>query len=177
MTHAQKMMGGPSTDTRLEIVPCSDALRKGGVLPQILTLSKNDQNRCFYSLWGLLTYLTTIKLIKIFLHANSELCSSHTALFQANFVIFYIFFETWFWIFLSLGDYLTLLSILVDYSMFFLVFWMITRDEGPGTRDLGPGTRDQGPGIFCFLSLDDYSTILSILDDYSMFFLVFWILI
>ena len=60
----------------------------------LLDLSKNYQNHVFCSLWGLLTYLTTIKLIKIFLHANSELCSSHTALFQANFVIFYIFFET-----------------------------------------------------------------------------------
>ena len=54
----------------------------------LFDLSKNHQNHGFYSLWGLLTYLTTIKLIKIFLHANSELCSSHTALFQTNFVIF-----------------------------------------------------------------------------------------
>ena len=53
----------------------------------LFDLSKNHQNDGFCSLWGLLTYLTTIKLIKIFLHANSELCSSHTALFQATFVI------------------------------------------------------------------------------------------
>ena len=54
----------------------------------LFDLSKNHQNHGFYSLWELLTYLTTIKLIKISLHANSELCSSHTALFQAIFIIF-----------------------------------------------------------------------------------------
>ena len=35
--------------------------------------------------------ITPIKHEKIFLHANSQLCSSHVALFQAKFVFFLIF--------------------------------------------------------------------------------------
>ena len=37
----------------------------------------------------------TIKHVKIFLHANSQLCSSRVALFEANFVFFVTFFEFW----------------------------------------------------------------------------------
>ena len=37
------------------------------------------------------TSLTPLNLEQIFLHANSQLCSSRVALFQANFMFFVIF--------------------------------------------------------------------------------------
>ena len=37
--------------------------------------------------------ITPVKHEKIFLHANSELCSSRVGLFQANFVFFQIFYN------------------------------------------------------------------------------------
>ena len=36
--------------------------------------------------------ITPVKHEKIFLHANSELCSSRVGLFQANFLYFVVFF-------------------------------------------------------------------------------------
>ena len=36
-----------------------------------------------------------MKHVKIFLHANSELCSSHVGLFQANFAFFVNFLNFW----------------------------------------------------------------------------------
>ena len=39
--------------------------------------------------------ITPMKHEKIFLHANSELCSSRVALFQANFVFFVNFLNFW----------------------------------------------------------------------------------
>ena len=39
--------------------------------------------------------ITPVKHEKLFLHANSELCSSRVGLFQAKFVFFVIFLNSW----------------------------------------------------------------------------------
>ena len=55
--------------------------------------SKHLHKLWFCSLWRLLTYITPVYFWKLFLHANSEPCSSHTAPFQ-NIFWFLLWFFT-----------------------------------------------------------------------------------
>ena len=67
--------------------------------------------------------ITPMKHEKIFLHANSELCSSRVALFQANFhLLLFYFLDEYSLLFVILDDCLMLFITLDNYSIILLVF-------------------------------------------------------